>query len=96
VSGSELVIAADTGAVNTPLDRYLSLRGLAGYSSLSIRTLRTYISDPLSPLPCYRIGGKILVRVSEFDGWLAARRDATAPVDVRRIVDEMLGTKKAP
>ena len=85
---------ADAVAVNVTLDPYLSLRGLASYSSLSVRTLRGYLSDPLRPLPCYRIGGKIVVRISEFDTWLSAHRETLPRVDVRAIVDDMLGPKK--
>ena len=48
-------------------DRYLSLRSLATYAGLSIRTLRGYLGRRHAPLPHYRIGGKILVRRSEFD-----------------------------
>ena len=52
------------------LDRYLSIRALAEYSGLSVRRLR----DPraahgAAPIPHYRIGGKILVRRSEYDAW---------------------------
>jgi hypothetical protein len=88
-------VVAETVAVSVTLDPYLSLRGLASYSSLSTRTLRGYLSDPLRPLPCYRIGGKIVVRISEFDTWLAAHRETTPLVDVRAIVDDMLGPRRA-
>jgi hypothetical protein len=53
------------------LDPYLSLKALASYSSLSIRKLREYIGLALNSLPHYRIGGKILVRMSKFDAWIA-------------------------
>jgi hypothetical protein len=49
---------------------YMSVRGLAAYSSLSIRTLRSYLVHPLRPLPHFRVGGKILVRRADFDAWL--------------------------
>ncbi len=52
-------------------DAYLSLRHLSLYSDLSIRTLRGYLTHPGRPLPHYRIGGKIVVRRSEFDDWAA-------------------------
>ena len=47
-------------------DRYFDLRGLSEYSSLSVRTLRKY----LGMIPHYRIGGKLLVKKSEFDKYL--------------------------
>jgi excisionase family DNA binding protein len=67
------------------LDPFLSLKALASYSGLSVRKLREYLDDPRHPLPQYRVGGKILVRRSEFDAWIAAYRRA-GDADVNRIV----------
>ena len=61
--------------IQTDLDPYFSLQGLAGYSCLSRRTLQALVNDPRDPLPSYRVGGKILVRKSEFDPWIARRRN---------------------
>ncbi len=47
--------------------QYLSLRDLSVRSSLSIKTLRTFLYDPEHPLPHYRMPRKILVNVEEFD-----------------------------
>jgi excisionase family DNA binding protein len=74
-------------AVN--LDPYLSLKGLARYSSLSIRKLREYLSLALNALPHYRIGGKILVRRSEFDAWIAQYRRVGSQ-DILKIADELI------
>ena len=61
---------------------YVSLRGLSAYSDLSVRTLRGYLSHPTRPLPHYRVGGKVLVRRSEFDLWVSAfRADGATQVD---------------
>src|ERR1700716_1261862 len=49
---------------------YLDLKALALYSRIGIRTLRGYIHRKVRPLPSYRVDKKILVRRSEFDGWL--------------------------
>ena len=59
-------------------DGYLSLGGLATYAGLSVRTLRGYLTHPSKPLPHYRIGGKILVRRSDFDAWALAFRTVAA------------------
>ena len=62
--------------ISTPLDPYLPLKALAAYSGLSVRTLRSFIErDPSSALPCYRItAGKLLIRRSEYDAWVAQFR----------------------
>jgi hypothetical protein len=86
-------VLADRVVVSSELDPFLSLRALASYSSLSVRTLRGYLTDSRRPLPCYRIGGKILVRRSEFDTWLRAYRQVGA-ADVDRIVAEVFTGKR--
>ena len=82
-------VLADRVVVSTVLDPFLGLRALAGYSSLSVRKLRDCLEHPQHPLPCYRVGGKILVRRSEFDTWMAAYRHRGRQ-DVDRIVSEVL------
>jgi hypothetical protein len=73
----------------TITDAYLPLVGLARYSGLSVRTLRGYLTHLARPLPHYRIGGKILVRRSEFDAWAAIFR-TVEPDRVSALVAEAL------
>ena len=68
---------------------YLPLRRLAGYAGLSVRRLRQYLHDPVTPLPHYRIGGKILVRQTDYDLW-AGRFRADRRANVDRTVDEVM------
>ena len=69
---------------------YLSLQALSVYSTLGVRTLRGYLSHPAQPLPHYRVGGKILVKRSEFEDWVRQFKvEATSQVDA--IVAEVLG-----
>jgi hypothetical protein len=70
-------------------DGYLPVKDLAVYSGLCVRTLRNYISHPSHPLPCYRIGGKVLVRRSEFDQWALQFREEPSSV-VNSLVTEAL------
>lgn len=71
------------------VDRLLSLRSLAAYSDLSIRTLRDHLNDPIHPLPHFRVGGKILIRQSEFDRWLEQfRTRKTTSLDI--LVDNVI------
>jgi len=76
-------VLAERVVVSTPLDPFLSLKALASYAGLSVRTLRTYLDlPPAQALPCFRLGtmrksvqgkiltGKIVVRRSECDGWI--------------------------
>jgi hypothetical protein len=51
-------VLAERIVVSTPLDPFLSLRALAGYSGLSIRKLRDFLEQPQHPLACYRVGGR--------------------------------------
>jgi len=69
-------------------DDYLDLARLAHVGSQSVRTLRNHIHDPVDPLPAYRVGGKILVKRSDFDAWMARRRYVARTVDT--IVDDVL------
>ncbi len=71
-------------------DRYLDLCALSAYSSLSVRTLREYLSDANDPLPAFCIRRKILVRKSEFDRWVSRYRINTK--DLSRFVDELAAT----
>ena len=72
IESSEAVIGAP----------YLPLRALSAYAGLSIRTLRTYLTHPAYPLPHYRIGGRVVIRRSEYDSWVARFRCApTSTVD---------------
>lgn len=86
------------------LDPYLSLRALSQYAGLSMRTLRGHLDSLDNPLPCYRVGGRVLVRRSEFDGWLAqfktlgkpsllAALNATGLVGKHRFVDRDTPTR---
>lgn len=51
-------------------DCYLGFQKLVTYSGLSERTLRRHFNDPDHPLPHHRVGGRVLVRKSEFDHWI--------------------------
>jgi len=82
-------VLAERVIISSELDLFLSLQALARYSGLSVRKLRDYLADPIHPLPCYRIGGKILVRRSEYDAWAASYRQV-GQADVDRVVSEVL------
>ena len=92
---SERIGHAETGAHRQERcvedDRYLSVRALAAYSGLSVRTLRSYLIHAADPLPHYRVGGKILVRRSEFDAWARHFRVARPSVDLDTLVGDLVG-----
>jgi hypothetical protein len=61
--------------LTTPADPYLTLTALATYCSHSVRWLRDRVRDDEHALPHFKPpGGRILVRRSEFDAWIAAYR----------------------
>lgn len=88
--GAIITRIVETVTIRQDLDPYLPLAGLASYSGLSVRTLRSLLRHPTHPLPHYRIGAlgasqagrngrrvrgtKILVRRSEFDRWMEVWR----------------------
>jgi hypothetical protein len=86
-------VLAERVVISTLLDPFLTLKGLAAYSGISVRTLREYFYDPVHPLPHYRVGGKILTRRSEFDTWIARYRQR-GNTDVARLVDDVLTSLK--
>ncbi len=77
-------VLAERVVVSTTLDPFLGLKALAAYAGVSVRQLREYLVNPPlpraagaplpPPLPHYRLGGRIVVRRSEFDRWMAAYR----------------------
>jgi len=77
----------------TPSDPFLmSLRTLSLYAGLSVRSLRNHLRSLDHPLPYFRVGGKILVRQTDFDAWLVAfRADPLARVNaiVSRVLTEL-------
>ena len=87
-------VLAERVIVSTALDPFLGLKALAAYSSLSVRTLRTFVTAPEHPLPHYRIGGRLLVRVSEYDAWTRRYRQL-GDVDVDHIVAETMRELRA-
>lgn len=80
--------------ISSNADPYLDLRALARYSCLSVRKLREHLQSPAHPLPHFRVGGKVLVRISEFDRWIATYR-GRANVRVDAIVDDVVRTLRA-
>ena len=51
------------------------------YADISIRTLGDWIRNPVDPLPASQVGRKILVRRSDFDGYLERHRVKPGIVD---------------
>jgi hypothetical protein len=68
-------------------DQYFDLRGLSAYSALAVPTLRDYIRE--GALPCFKVKGKILIRKSEFDGWMKGFR-INRKRDINSMVDEVM------
>ena len=70
-------------------DAYLDLKNLSRYAGLGVRTLRGYLAHSARPLPHYRVGGKILVKRSEFDRWIDGFRVAQ-PESLDALVADVL------
>jgi hypothetical protein len=79
-------VLAEKVVLVTTLDPYLSLDELEKYSGFKLRTLRSFLKGQ-NVLPHYRIGyGKILVRVSDWDAFIAPHRHTKGRME--EIVDE--------
>lgn len=74
---------------------YFDLQALAAYSCCSVRWLRIKLSDSTHPLPHYRIGGKLLVKVEEFDYWMTAHRVKREPDELDQLVDHIVAQVSA-
>jgi hypothetical protein len=72
-------------------DRLFDLKSLSRHSCLGVPTLRDYIRS--AGLPHFKLKGKILVRLSEFDSWLESFRVDTKP-DLNELVNDVLKSLK--
>ena len=87
-----MIIPQDiTETAITLKDQYFDLRGLSAYSALGVSTLREYIRE--GKLPAYRIKGKVLIKKSEFDGWIEGHR-MNQKKDIEKIADDIIKTIK--
>lgn len=68
---------------------YLSLRALAAYSDLSVRTLREYLKDAVHPIPHLKLPGKILVKRADFDVWVEQFRVSKGE-SLSEVVDQVV------
>lgn len=61
-----------------------------------MRTLRGFLHDPARPLPHYRIGGRVLVRRTEFDAWAARFRVEQRAIERldRMVANVMAGLRR--
>jgi hypothetical protein len=72
--------------LNSSTDQYFDLRTLSNYSCLAVPTLRDYMREGL---PHFKLKGKILVKRSEFDGWIEAFRIAK-DIELDDLVDDVI------
>jgi hypothetical protein len=71
---------------------YLNLKALAAYASCSVRWLRARLVDQVHPLPHFRVQGKLLVKLEEFDRWMAAHRSMTQATELDQLVDDVVAS----
>lgn len=71
-----------------PGAEWLDLKALQQYACVSERTLRQWVHRSDNPLPAARVGAKILVRKTVFDGWLESHQ--VKAVDIGSIVDDLI------
>jgi excisionase family DNA binding protein len=71
-----------------PGAEWLDLKALQLYACVSERTLREWIHRSDNPLPAARVGAKILIRKTAFDGWLEGHQ--VKAVDIGSIVEDLV------
>ena len=76
---------------NSDTDRLLDLKGLSEYSSLGVPTLRDYLRS--EGLPHFKLKGKILVRLSDFNDWLESFR-VDAKRELNSLVNDVMDSLK--
>lgn len=87
----QLAFNTTPATISDGSDRYLTLRELASYSAMSLRTLRRALNDRIHPLPHYRPGGrKILVRRTEFDTWMQQFRQIPNQLDLNQLIEKTI------
>lgn len=67
-AGLPVVRVVEGVSITLPLDMWLTIKAAARVSSLSARTLRSYLHDPSRPLPHVRVGesgGRSAVKVGK-------------------------------
>ena len=65
-------------------DRYVSVKGAVGYTSLSERNIRAHLKE----IEHFRVGGKILFKLSDLDTWLERFRVRRDGPDLDQIAAE--------
>jgi excisionase family DNA binding protein len=68
---------------------WLDLRTLTQYASVSSRTIREWIHRTNNPLPAARVGNKLLISRTVFNGWLADHT-VQPPQSVIAIVEDVM------
>ena len=72
------------------VDQLYDIPGLSQYASMGVSTIRTHIKKGL---PCFKVGGKLLIKRSEFDSWLEQFR-LNKSQDLNSIVDSVIDDLK--
>ena len=68
---------------------YFTVNGAALYLSMSERTIRSCLTDPLDPIPHFRKGRMIRIRRSELERWFENHR-AVDLIEIDKLVDELI------
>lgn len=74
------------------MERYRNIKDLSAAIGLSVRTIRNWVVDPVNPIPCFRVGGKLLFEESEVVKWIEQFR--VEVVDVSKLADELINVMK--
>ncbi len=60
---------------------FIDLRELSRRTGLSRRTLRSWVADPVRPLPAFQVGSKLLFKWEEVTRWFEGHRVAVVDLE---------------
>jgi excisionase family DNA binding protein len=75
---------------------WMDLKAVQRYASVSERTVREWIHQPINPLPAAQVEKKILIKRSTFDRWLESHPVRSNEIDIDGLVAEVVNEVRRP
>lgn len=66
-------------------DCWFTVAELSTYSTLHQRTIRRHMASRTNPLPHHKVGGRVVIRKSEYDAWVCGGGGRAEPTMDERV-----------